>query len=106
LGIRECDDAALKAMIEDASSPLVIDVHAPWCKFCKLMDPDITRLAEERDGSIRFAKIDNDDYPMVGVDLAVKTLPLVVLMVDGKEVARRGSGNYDELTAWLSEHGL
>jgi thioredoxin 1 len=96
----------LRAEMADSSTPLIIDVHAPWCKFCKLMDPHLDRIAQERVGSLRVAKIDNDDHAEIGIELGVRTLPLVILMKDGKEVARRGSGDYDGLTAWLAEHGL
>lgn len=101
-----CDDVSLRAHLEDSSTPIVIDVHAPWCGYCKRMEPDYDRLATERAGQIRFLKIDSDDYPDVSIDLKVKTLPLVVLMKDGVEVARRGSGNHADLTTWLSEFGL
>lgn len=106
MAITNYDDASLAREMADASTPLVIDVHAPWCGYCTRMAPDLERLAEERAGSIRFAKIDQDDYPEIALTLGVKTLPLIVLMVDGKEVARRGSGDHQQLTDWLAEHSL
>lgn len=106
MSIQTSDAASFKAAIADPSTPLVATLGADWCNFCVRMEPDMNRLAEERAGSIRFAKFDSDEDPMIGVDMGVKTLPLVVLYKDGEEVARRGSGTYDELTTWLAEHGL
>lgn len=104
--MKQTDTAGIKAQIADASSPLVVDLHAEWCSYCKRMDPHIDRLAEEREGSIRFYGADVDDNEGLHELMGVKTLPLVVLYKDGIEVARRGSGDYAELTAWLAEHGL
>jgi thioredoxin-like negative regulator of GroEL len=100
------DEDGLMAEITDPSTPLVVNLGAPWCKFCTMMEPHISRLADERAGSIRFAKCDNDKYPDVGDALKVKTLPLVILYKDGMEVARRGSGDHEQLSAWLAEHAL
>lgn len=100
------DDIGIKRQIEDSSTPLVVDIVAPWCKFCTQMDPDITRLAQEKEGSVRFAKCDSDEHPMVAHELGVKTLPLVILYKQGEEVARRGSGDYADLTQWLAGFGL
>ena len=102
----ETDFAGLKAAIADASKPLVIDLHAPWCGYCTRMRPDMERLSSERSDEIRFVAIDTDDHPDAFTHIGVKTLPTVVLYKDGQEIARRGSGNHAELSAWLAEHGL
>jgi thioredoxin-like negative regulator of GroEL len=104
--MNETDTAGMKAQIADASTPLVIDLHAEWCGFCTRMQPHIDRLAAEREGSIRFYGSDVDDNEELYTLLGVKTLPCVVLYKDGVEVARRGSGDYDQLSAWLAENGL
>ncbi|AXK44092.1 thioredoxin family protein [Erythrobacter aureus] len=107
MSLQHCTDSnVFKGQMADASSPLVAVLGAEWCGFCTRMEPELERLAEDRKGEIRFAKFDSDEDPMVGVEMNVTTLPLVVLYKDGEEVARRGSGNYDELNEWLGENGL
>jgi thioredoxin 1 len=104
--MKQMDTNGVKAEIADASTPLVIDLHAEWCGFCTRMQPHIDRLATEREGSIRFVGSDVDDNEELYRILGVKTLPLVVLYKDGVEIARRGSGDYEGLSAWLAENGL
>lgn len=104
--MKQTDYEGLKAHITNKSQPLVVDLHAPWCGYCVRMQPDIDRLASEREGSLNFVGLDTDEYPDVFTDLKVRTLPTVILFKDGVEVARRGSGTYQDLCAWLSEHGL
>lgn len=104
--MKQTDYNGLKAEMAEASTPLVIDLHAPWCSFCKKTMPHLERLSSERDGAIRFVGLDTDEDPEAYDLLGVKTLPCIVLMKDGVEVARRGSGDYDQITAWLAESGL
>ncbi len=104
--MNQTDYDGLKAHIRDTPLPLVVDLHAPWCGYCVRMQPDLDRLASERAESIKFLGLDTDEYPDAFSDLKVRTLPTVILFREGVEVARRGSGTYQDLSAWLSEHGL
>lgn len=92
--------------IKDTSTPIVVDLHAEWCGYCKRTRPHLERISEERAGSLRIVGVDTDEYPEAFTDLKVDTLPKIILFKDGTEVARRGSGDYEGLVAWLAEHGI
>jgi thioredoxin-like negative regulator of GroEL len=104
--MEQTDTKGIHDAIADHATPLVVDLHAPWCKFCKLTQPHIERLAVERAGSIRFVGSDVDDNIELYKDLKVGTIPAIILFKDGVEVARRGSGDLAQLEAWLAENGL
>ncbi len=104
--MKQTDTRGMHAELADDSSPLVIDLHAPWCGFCTRMQPHIDKLAQEREGTIRFVGSDVDENVELYKTLGVVTLPTVILYKDGQEIARRGSGDYAELSSWLAENGL
>jgi thioredoxin-like negative regulator of GroEL len=97
-------DGALSA-IADTSTPVVLDIHAEWCGYCIRTRPHLEQISADRVGTLRIIGIDADEYPDVFTKFKVKTLPAIILFKDGEEIARRGSGNLEELTAWLAEHG-
>jgi thioredoxin 1 len=104
--MRDIDYEAAKAAIADASTPVIVDMHADWCKFCKTTRPHLERISEERGDAMRIVGIDTDEHPDAFEGLGAKTLPTIILFVGGTEGARRGSGDYEGLTAWLAEHGV
>lgn len=109
MGIRLVTEETISSLLADHRTPLLIDVMAPWCTVCQKMEPELNRLAIERGNTIRFAKVDMDDSPDVALALGQptwKTVPLLILFKDGQEIARRGSGTYDDLSAWLTGYGL
>lgn len=103
--MQETDYNGVVAAIADPATPLIVDMHAEWCGYCKRTRPHLETISAERTGSLRIVGIDADENPEVFEELGAKTLPCIVLFVDGKEVARRGSGDYEGLTAWLAENG-
>ena len=89
----------------DAGGVVLVDLHADWCKFCQTTRPHLETIDSERD-DITMVAIDTDMDPDAYPNFEVKTLPTIILYRDGKELARRGSGEYEELNVWLSEHGV
>lgn len=104
--MKDTDYQGLSEAIADGTSPLVIDLHAPWCSYCAKTRPHLERLSEEREGTMRFVGLDTDEHPDAFDHLGVKTLPTIILYKDGVEIARRGSGDYQNLTDWLAQNGL
>lgn len=67
-----------------SNRPVLIDFWAPWCTPCRLLAPVISQIAEEFDGRLKVCKIDVDEEPEIAAKFSVRSIPLVVLLVDGK----------------------
>lgn len=89
----------------DKGGVVLVDLHADWCTFCKKTRPHLDKIDGERE-DITMVAIDTDMDPDAYDNFAVKTLPTVILYRDGEELARRGSGDYEELNVWLSGLGV
>jgi thioredoxin 2 len=87
-----------------ASVPVLIDLWAPWCGPCKMIEPVLHELARTRAGELKVVRVNVDDEPAIAERFQVRGIPLLVLMRDGREVDRlTGAAPKPQLEAWLQE---
>ncbi|KKW00123.1 thioredoxin [Candidatus Amesbacteria bacterium RIFCSPHIGHO2_02_FULL_48_21] len=67
----------------------MVDFWAEWCGPCKMAAPVIEELATEYDGKVLVAKVDVDAHAELAGKFSVMSIPTVILLRDGKEVARQ-----------------
>ena len=67
--------------------PVLIDFYADWCGPCRMMAPVMEEIAAERD-DVLVGKINVDDEGELAMAFGVQSIPLIVLVRDGKVVAQ------------------
>jgi thioredoxin 2 len=88
-----------------ASVPVLVDFWAPWCGPCRLVSPLLERIARSQAGRIKVVKVNSDEHPELARRFDVRSIPLLVLMQDGREVDRRvGALPEAQITSWLGAH--
>lgn len=95
--IFDIDETNFLTEVIDASQqlPVLVDFWATWCEPCKNLIPILEKLNTEYDGKFRFAKIDVDQQQALTAQFAIRSVPTVKMVVNGKFV--------DEFTSVLSE---
>ena len=68
---------------------LLLDFHTTWCIPCKKMAPVIDELKKEFAGKIFIQSIDADANKELAEQYKVESIPVFILMKDGKEVSRK-----------------
>ena len=68
---------------------VVVDFYANWCPPCQRLAPIFAQVAKELEGSITFGKVNIDEAPKVVNEYMVKSIPMVVIFKEGKEVKRQ-----------------
>ena len=82
-------DATFDRVVGATAVPVVIDFFAEWCGPCKQMAPVFAELARRQRGQSLIAKVDTDRSPGVAARFAIRGIPTIVVMRDGREVARQ-----------------
>lgn len=65
----------------------IVDFNAVWCGPCQMLKPIVEKLAEEHP-ELKFLSVDTDEVPSAAEQFVVYSIPNVVVLENGKEVAR------------------
>ncbi len=83
--VKELNPKELKIAL-DAKEPMLIDFWAPWCPPCRMLAPELEKLATMTTTTI--VKVDIEAFPQVAAEWGVQSIPTLVLTKGGKEVDR------------------
>src|SRR6476659_8855271 len=72
----------------DSELPVLLDLWAAWCGPCRLVAPVVEEIAAEYAGRLKVGKIDVDDQPELQETFQALSIPTLVLVKDGKVVAK------------------
>ena len=71
-----------------ASVPVVVDFWAAWCGPCRMISPVLEDLAQRHAGHLKVVKVDVDANPALATQFGAQSIPLLVVIRDGREVHR------------------
>ena len=81
--IREATDANWEQMVIQSEKPVIVDFWAAWCGPCRLVAPEIEKLAEKYAGSVEVLKLDVDANPHTALHYGVMSIPTVAFIAPG-----------------------
>ena len=98
----DATDEEFRAVAEESSLPVLVDVWAPWCGPCRMVSPALERLAGELAGKLKLVKVDADDNPEVSRRFEVQSIPTLVLLHRGEVVDKQvGALPEHQLRSWV-----
>jgi thioredoxin 1 len=74
-----------EAEVLHSDKPVLLDFFATWCGPCRMIGPILEEISEENE-SIKVCKIDVDQDPELAMRFQVTSIPLLVVMHDGKVI--------------------
>jgi thioredoxin 2 len=82
------DAAAFDAAVAQSQVPIVIDFWAPWCGPCRMVAPELERLARSAAGRYLIVKVNTDAQTDLAARFRIRSIPTMAVMFGGRELAR------------------
>ncbi len=82
------EEATFERLLEEAQVPVLVDFWAAWCGPCRMVAPELEKLAREKAGKLLVAKVDTEALPQVAARFGIRGIPTMVLFEGGAERER------------------
>jgi thioredoxin 2 len=79
---------AFDALVGGATLPVVVDFWAPWCGPCRMVAPELQRVAAANAGRYLVVKVNTDAVPELGERFRIRSIPTMAVFEGGREVGR------------------
>src|SRR5205823_5107742 len=91
-------------LVEHASLPIVVDFWAPWCGPCRMVAPELQKVAARQAGRLLVVKVNTDVLSELGERFKVRSIPTMAVFAGGKEVARTsGARPAEQIEAFIQQ---
>ena len=75
-------------LIAQSSLPVLVDYWAPWCGPCRMVAPELQKVATRQAGQALVVKVNTDELGDLGQRYNVRSIPTLAVFGGGKELAR------------------
>ena len=83
--VKHATDATFDELVLKNEKPVVVDFWAAWCGPCRMVSPELEKLAEKYEGSVEVVKVDVDANPAISQKFNILSLPTIAFFQPGKQ---------------------
>ncbi|MDA3935909.1 MAG: thioredoxin [Actinomycetota bacterium] len=106
VAVKEVNTAEFTAEVLDAGRPVVVDFWAPWCGPCRVVGPEVDKLAKRFGEEVKFVKLNIDDNRDIAIKYGVMSIPTIAKFERGSLTAQVvGARGADQLVRELGLEG-
>ena len=83
--IKHATDDTFESLVTQNDRPVVVDFWAAWCGPCKMVAPEMEKLAAKYDGIVDVVKVDVDANPRLSQAFGIMSIPTIAFFKPGKQ---------------------
>lgn len=85
MAIQHATDETFEKLVLESEKPVVVDFWATWCGPCRMVAPELEKLAEKYEGVVDVVKIDVDANPMIAGAFGIQSIPTIAYFKPGEQ---------------------
>jgi thioredoxin 2 len=95
---------AFDAVTSHAAVPVVVDYWAAWCAPCRMVAPELEKIAAQHAGDFLVVKVDTERLPELSARYHIQSIPMLAVFHHGHEKARSvGARPAKDILAFIHE---
>ena len=81
--LQHATDETFEQLVLKNEKPVVVDFWAAWCGPCKMVAPEMEKLAEKYEGRVDVVKVDVDANPRLSQAFNIMSIPTIAFFKPG-----------------------
>jgi thioredoxin 2 len=74
--------------VSRSSIPVIVAFWAPWCGPCRMVAPELVKVAARAAGRFIVVKVNTDEVAELGQRFGIRSIPTMAVFSGGREAAR------------------